>query len=42
MWQNKAGKDSPQMAMLYGAEKMRFACRIPKASTKTQVHYTRI
>jgi len=33
MWQNTAGPDSPQTAMLYGAEKMRLACRISKART---------
>jgi hypothetical protein len=39
MWQNTAEPDSPQMAMSYGAEKVRFACRIPKARTQTQAHY---
>ena len=40
MSQNMAGPDSPQMAMLYGAEKMRFACRIFKTRTQTRAHYT--
>jgi hypothetical protein len=39
MWQNTTGPDSPETAILYGAEKMLSACRIPKARTQTQAHY---
>ena len=43
MWQNTAEPDSPQMAMLHGAEKVRFACRIPKARTDTgSLYFIRI
>jgi hypothetical protein len=37
MWKNTAGPEIPQMAMLHGAEKMRFECRIPKAKTQTRL-----
>jgi hypothetical protein len=30
MWKNMVQPDRPQMAICYGAEKMRFACRITK------------
>jgi hypothetical protein len=40
--QNTAGPDSPQMAMLYGAEKMRFACWIPKYTDTGSLYLIRI
>jgi hypothetical protein len=37
MWKNMVGPDRLHMTS-YGAEKMRFACRITKARTQTHTH----
>jgi hypothetical protein len=35
MWKNTIESEKPLTAMQYGAKKMRFACRISKASMQT-------
>jgi len=35
MWKNTAEPDRPQMTILYGVERMGFACRITTASVQT-------
>jgi len=40
MWKKKTVKaDRPQVAIQYGAEKMRFACRMTKARLQTTTHH---
>jgi hypothetical protein len=38
MWKNMVEPDRPQISIKYGAEKMRFACRITKARRQTHAH----
>jgi hypothetical protein len=43
VWKNMVRPTRPQMTIHYGAEKMRFACRITKAGTrklKVKVKFT--
>jgi len=39
MWKNMVELDRSQMTTKYGAEKMLFACGIPKGKTHTHTYY---
>jgi len=39
MWKNLVQPDKPKITILYGAEKMGFACRVTKIRTDTHIYY---